>query len=137
MRLKYDSGASYSTINLIRSAISKFHEGYLGKPAGEHPLVSEAVRAVFRLRPPLPKYRSTFDIAPVLDYVASLWPLESLNLKMLTLKSFFLIANSTISRVSSVSRLGMEVEKCKVNKRMFTYFTMHYLIIQDGVIIPF
>ena len=30
LRLKYDSGASYSSINLIRSAISKFHEGYLG-----------------------------------------------------------------------------------------------------------
>ena len=58
--------------------------------------------------PPLPKYKSTFDIVTVLNYVASLVPFEFLPMKMLTLKAF-LIANRTISRVSSVSRLGMEV----------------------------
>ena len=115
LRLKYESGASYSTVNLIRSAVSKFHTGQFGRPIGEHALVSQAVRAVFRLNPPLPKYRSTFDISPVLNFIATLDPLDSLSLKQLTLKTFFLLANCTLSRVSSVARLRSEVEKCKVN----------------------
>ena len=114
LRMKFESGASYSSINLNQCAVSKFHQGYFGKPIGEHPLVSQAVRAVFRLRPPLPKYKSTFDISPVLDYVASLEPLDSLSLKLLTLKTFFLVANCSLSRVSSVARLRVEVEKCKL-----------------------
>ena len=114
LRAKYEKGASYSTVNLLRSAISKFHGMVNGKPVGEHPLVSQAVRAVFRLKPPLPRYNSTFDISPVLDYVASLEPLASLNLKMLTLKTFFLVTFCTLSRVSSVERLGPEVERTSV-----------------------
>ena len=126
LRQKFDCGASYSTINYTRSAISKFHHGFYGKQISEHPLVSQAVQSVFRQRPPLPRYKSTFDISPVLDYVASLQPLESLDLKTLTLKTFFLVTNSSLSRVSSVSKLRCEVEMCKVmisNYCMNTYLT--------------
>ena len=69
VRHLYESGAEYSTVNFHRSAISKFHVGIYGIPMGEHPLVSQAVKAVFRLRPPLPQYQSTFDIVPVLVYI--------------------------------------------------------------------
>ena len=86
----------------------------MGKPIGENQIVSQAVRACFRLRPPLPKYCSTFDISPVLNYIASLEQLDSLTLKLLTFKTLFLVINSTLSRVSSVSRLRVEVEKCQV-----------------------
>ena len=114
IRLKHESGASYSSINLAKCAISKFHHGFNGKPIGEIQIVSQAIRACFRLRPPLPKYRSAFDISPVLNYIASLEPLDSLTLKLLTYKTLFLVANCTLSRVSSVSRLRVEVEKCQV-----------------------
>ena len=114
LRLRFEQGTSYSSVNLCRLAISKFHVGYHGKPIGEHPLVGQAVRAVFRLRPPLPKYKTTFDVKPVLDYVASLTPLDSLDLKTLTLKTFFLVTYTFLSRVSSIARLMSEVETCKV-----------------------
>ena len=123
LRHKFESGASYSTINLIRSAISKFHHGFHGKPIGEHPLVSQAVRAAFRLNPPIPKDKSTSDISPVLNYISSLEPLSSLSLKLLTLKAFFLVTNCTLSRVSSVARLRAEVEKCKVTEWIARYIT--------------
>ena len=108
----------------------------MGKSIGEHSLVGQALKATFRLRPPLPRYKSTFDISPVLDYVASLEPLDSLNLKMLTYKAFFLVSNCTLSRMSSVAKLMSEVEKSKV-------FTMKLIslylpcIFQDCVIVPF
>ena len=45
---KFENGASYSAINLHRSSISKFHPGCNGQPIGIHPLVRQAVKAVFR-----------------------------------------------------------------------------------------
>ena len=49
IRNMFDTGAKYSTINHHRSAISKFHVGLGGTPMKEHPLVKQAVRAVFRV----------------------------------------------------------------------------------------
>ena len=47
-------------------------------------------------------------------FVASLEPLASLSLKDLTLKTFFLVTFCTLSRVSSVERLGAKVETNQV-----------------------
>ena len=115
LRVKYEEGASYSTINLHKCAISKVHAGFNGLPIGQHPLVCQAIKAAFRLRPPIPKYRQTFDIVPVLDYVASLTPIDSLSLKLLTYKTIFLLSFASISRVSSLARLGAAVEEGKVS----------------------
>ena len=57
LRHLFESGAEYSTVNFHRSGISKFHVGIDGVSIGEHQLVSQAVKAVFRLKPPLPKYQ--------------------------------------------------------------------------------
>ena len=65
----YDNGAKYRTVNYVRSAVSKLHVGFGDLPAGQHALVKKAVQAVFRLRPPLPKYKTTYDIGKVLTYV--------------------------------------------------------------------
>ena len=54
VRHLYESGAEYSTVNFHRLAISKFHVGVSRIHMGEHQLVSQAVKAVFRLRTPLP-----------------------------------------------------------------------------------
>merc|ERR1712082_203340 len=103
VRHLHEEGAEWSTVNGHRSAISKFHVGVQGIPMGEHPLVSQAVKAVFRLRPPLPQYKSTFDIVPVLAYIRSL-PTASISLQLISYKALFLAIYSSISRVSSMSR---------------------------------
>ena len=100
-----ESGAEYSTVNVHRSSISKFHAGFAGKPVGEHPLISQAVKAVFRLKPPLPKYQSTFDIVPVLAYMRSL-NTHTISLQLLAYKALFLTVYSNICRVSSLARIG-------------------------------
>ena len=46
LRHLFESGAEYSTVNFHRSGISKFHVGIDGISIGEHPLVSQAVKAV-------------------------------------------------------------------------------------------
>ena len=82
-----------------------FHVGTHSVPIGEHPLVCQAVKAVFRLRPPLPHYKSTFDIVPVLAYIRSL-PTATISLQLLSFKALFLTIYSSISRVSSMARLA-------------------------------
>ena len=67
-------------------------------------MVSQAVKTVFRLRPPLPQYQSMFDIVPVLAYIQSL-PTANLSLQLLSFKALFLTIYSSISRVSSMARL--------------------------------
>ena len=104
MRHLYESGAEYSTVYFHRSGIAKFHVGINGVSVGEHPLVSQAVKTVFRLRPPLPQYQSTFDIVPVLAYVQSLHT-ASISLQLLSFKTLFLTVYSSIFRVSSMAHL--------------------------------
>ena len=111
----YETGASYSTVNSARSAISKYHHGFNGVPAGQHSLVSQSVRAVFRLRPPIPKYSHTFDIVQVFDHLKSLPPNSELSLKLLTYKALFLLIASSLSRVSSVAQLGPHLLVYKVS----------------------
>ena len=82
--------------------------------AGTHPLVSQALKAVFRLRPPLPKYVNTFDISLVFTYILSLPPNDQLSLKLLSYKTVFLLTSSTISRLSSLARLGPQLQVFEV-----------------------
>ena len=112
IRHLYETGAEWSTVNFHRSSISKFHVGIHGVPLGEHPLVSQAVKAVFRDRPPLPQYKSTFDIVPVLNYIHSL-PTATVSLQLLSFKALFLTIYSSISRVSSMARLAPTLEETR------------------------
>ena len=112
LRSMFDNGAKYRTINHARSAISKLHFGINGKPAGQHPLVSQAVRSAFRQRPPLPKYRTTFDVKPVFTYIKQiLGNNDILTLRMLTFKCLYLVSFSSIARISTLSILAANVEQ--------------------------
>ena len=112
LRKIFNDGAAYRTINYARSAISKLHIGFGDMPIGQHPLIKQTVRAVFRLRPPLPRYKSTFDIRPALTYMKQILGNNSiLNLKLLSYKCLFLIAFHSFSRVSTVCKLGAGIEE--------------------------
>ena len=70
IRHRFEEGASYSTMNVAKSAISKYHCFLPGNtPVGTDQLVIKAMTSFFKLRPPLPKYRSTFDVTIVMRYV--------------------------------------------------------------------
>ena len=136
IRNMYESGAEYSTVNHHRSCTSKFHYGFGNITAGSHPLVTQAVKAVFRLKPPLPKYISTFDISVVFSYIQSLPQNEQLSLKLLSFKTLFLLTASTISRLSSLNRLGPELLVFEV--RLFNVFNQFTLFcLQDHCVLNF
>ena len=116
----FDSGCSYSSVNGARCAISKYHVGFNGISAGSHKLVSMAVKSVFKQRPPLPKYKTTYDISVVFTYLQSLPNNRDLSLKLLSYKALFLLTISSISRMSSAARLGSNLLVCKVRYFLFS-----------------
>ena len=73
-----------------------------------------AVKAVFKLNPPLPRYSSTFDPSLVLSFLKKLPSNPDLSLKLLSQKALFLLITSSISRVSSVRMLGPQLLVYKV-----------------------
>ena len=96
---RFEEGVCYSTMNLAKSAISKFHCYLPGNvPVGNDQLVQKAMTSFFKQRLPLPKYQNTFDVTMVMCYVMDMGPAAALDLKCLTYKTFFLVAFSTLSR---------------------------------------
>lgn len=76
------SSVSYSTLNTYRSALSLLSSSSLGSD----PIVTRFLKGVFHLRPPKPKYDTTWDPQLVLDHLER--PIDELpgvSCKLLTL----------------------------------------------------
>ena len=59
LTFEFDSGKAYRTLNVYGSAISMTHPPIDNLRVGEHPLVSQLLKAMFHSRPPLPRYSVT------------------------------------------------------------------------------
>ena len=103
----YQEGYQYNSVNAYRSAISSVHEKVDGVPIGQHPLVTRLIKGIFNVRPPMPRYSSTWDVQVILDYLESCGQSENLTLKLLTLKTTFLFAFTRPSRSADLSQLNM------------------------------
>ena len=101
----YQEGYQYNSIGAYRSAISSVHDKVDGLPVGQHPLVSRLIKGIFNTRPPIPRYTSTWDVQTVLSYLESLSPSSNLSLKLLTLKTVFLMAITRPSRSVDLAHL--------------------------------
>ncbi|XP_057327244.1 uncharacterized protein LOC130668794 [Microplitis mediator] len=101
---KFNSGASYGTLNSTRSAISLISSEYLSGNA----YISRFLKGVFKLRPCKPKYESTWDTAPVLEELAKQHPLETLDLQALTNKTILLLALCTAHRSRTFSLISID-----------------------------
>ena len=117
----YDSGASHSTVNLARSAVS----AYLHRPGteavGSHPLVCRLVKGVFENRPSMPKYQDTWDVDNVLQYLAG-WPsVEKLSLKHLSLRLVMLLALLSGQRGQTIHTLKSEDVRLKDDKCVLVF----------------
>ncbi|KAH3806244.1 uncharacterized protein LOC127860415 [Dreissena polymorpha] len=104
----FDSGLSYDTINIARSALSSL--GFLldGFVVGQHPLIKRFLNGVFNLRPSKARYKDVWDVNIVLKYLKNLPDVRLLTLKNLTLKLAMLIALTQASRVQSLKLLTLE-----------------------------
>lgn len=89
-----EADRAFSTIKVYVAAISACHIGFGGKPVGQHPLVCRFMKGARRLRPVVRSVVPTWDLEVVLDALSKspFEPLESVDLKILSLKTVLLLA---------------------------------------------
>ena len=100
---EYFAGAAYSSLNILRSSMSSFLPPCEGHPIGSHPLVVRFMRGVFNLRPPQPRYTTTWDAGVVLNYLRTLVPNDQISLEQLTHKLVMLIALISGKRAHTIA----------------------------------
>ena len=86
----FQSGLSYSALNMARSALSSIIT-LDGVPAGQHMLVVKFMKSAFQQRPALPRNTVIWDVDIVLRYLRSLSLVKQLPLKLLTQKLTMLL----------------------------------------------
>ena len=103
----FEQGKQYRSLNCYRSALSSCHLPIKGFSVGQHPLVSRLLKGAFNLRPPQPKYSSTWDVSTMLRYLLSLGPNDNLCLEKLTRKLAVLLALVLAHGASDLVRLSL------------------------------
>lgn len=102
----FKSGLSYSSINTARSAISQFISfSNSTEPFGSHRLVTRFMKGAYRLRPPVPKYDSIWDVGPLINYLKSMCVDDLHNLAV---KCSTLLALTSGQRVQTLSSLSLD-----------------------------
>ena len=119
----YQEGYQYNSVNAYRSAISSVHDRADGVPVGQHPVITRLIKGIFNVRPPIPRYSSTWDVQLVLNFLQTQGKSEALPLKMLT-KKFFLLAITRPSRSADLSQLDTSRMRSGVNSVSFIPSTL-------------
>lgn len=99
----YNEGGQYGTINSHRSAISLI----IGSISDDDRL-SRFCKGVYKLRPPQPKYNTTWDASIVLNHLSLMSPNEKLSLEELSKKCITLLALVTAHRVQTLSKITVD-----------------------------
>ena len=106
----HSQGYQTSSLNAYRSAISSVHDRVDDVDVGKHPLISRLLKGAFHVRPPLPRYSSTWDVQVVLNCIQQWGNTTSLSLKLLTFKLVMLMCLARPSRSAELASLC--VDKC-------------------------
>lgn len=105
----FKSGAKYGTLNSYRSALSIL----IGERLGSDDRIARQFKGFYRLRPPAPKYDTTWDPSIVLDFLSILTPNKDIHLEHLTKKTVTLLALITAHRVQTLSKINIKnIEIC-------------------------
>ncbi len=101
---------SPSTLKVYVAAISGYHDPVEGKSVGKHNLVVRFLRGARRLNPPRPPSLPSWDLALVLRALitAPFEPLQSVELKFLSMKTLLLTALASIKRVGDLQAFSVD-----------------------------
>ncbi|KAJ8911216.1 hypothetical protein NQ315_014928, partial [Exocentrus adspersus] len=97
----FNSGLSYSSLNCYRSAFSL---AFSYKPE-DGIVLKRFFKGLYNKRPAAARYEATWDPYPVLTYIDTLFPNESLSLKDLTLQLSTLLLLTSGHRVQTLSKI--------------------------------
>lgn len=108
---QYAAGLQYSTLNGYRSALSSTLPRRDGQLLGQQEDVCRVMRGVYNLRPPLPRYVSTWNVANVLEVLRS-WDNAQLSLYSLSVKLVLLLALAKAPRAKELCLLSHHGSQC-------------------------
>lgn len=94
---------TYGTLNSYRSALALIVIGDIG----QQPVIKRFFRGVAQLRPQSAKYEEIWDPDPVLCYLKTLWPHDTLSFEDLSKKLVMLLALVTAQRVQTLSKIRL------------------------------
>ena len=128
----FESGLQYRTISGYRSMLSAVLNPVGNHQVGQHPHICRLLKGVFHSRPPKTKLLPEWDLQLVLRSLESksFEPLGEKPLKLVTLKTVFLIAITTFRRCSDIQSLRIDHQSMQVQKKGIT-FIRHGLSKQD------
>ncbi len=104
-----DKGRSHSTLKVFVAAIAAFHAPIAGQSVGRDNLVVRFLKGARRLNPPRPLTVPTWDLPTVLRALKGppFEPLQSTNLRSLSLKTALLLALASVKRVGDLQALSI------------------------------
>ncbi len=104
-----DKGRSHSTLKVFVAAIASFHAPIAGQSVGRDNSVVRFLKGARRLNPPRPLTVPTWDLPTVLRALKGppFEPLQSTNLRSLSLKTALLLALASVKRVGDLQALSI------------------------------
>lgn len=97
----FKKGSTYGSLNNHRSALSLISRNKVGQDER----VKRFLRGVFKLKPSFPRYTTTWDPNIILNYLAGMFPNQSLSLDQLSKKLVVLLALATGQRCQTLSMI--------------------------------
>ena len=107
----HEKRLGYSTLNTARSAISTIVLPHNDVTIGSNPIISRFTTIIFKINPPAPRYKATWDPHIVLNYLSSLGTGDNLTLKLLSMKLLMLTALVSAQRGQSLHMLDIRFMK--------------------------
>lgn len=101
---KFEEGASYSSLNTHRSALSLI----VGTNVTSNDCVNRFLKGAYRLKPPNPKYSHTWDTNVVLNHLSNIYPYDNVSLVDLSYKTCALVAIASAQRMQTISLIKLE-----------------------------
>ncbi len=104
-----DKGHSHSTLKVFIAAIAAFHAPIAGQLVGRDNSVDRFLRGAKRLNPPRPLNVATWDLPTVPRALKGppFEPLQSTNVRSLSLKTALLLALASVKRVGDLQALSI------------------------------
>ena len=104
----FRNNRSYSCINAHKCAVIQTLASFGNTQFLNSSMIIRFMKGVFNLRPPLPRYKFTWDVSKVLNYLEKLFPLDTLGIKELTLKLAALLALCSAQRAQVLVSLNIK-----------------------------
>jgi len=104
LNIKFQTGAKYSTLNTASAAISLISSYDINKDG----LLSRFMKGIFKQCPTKPRYVTTWNVSPVLDYLDKQHPITRLDLKVASQKLATLLALTTAQRLQTLALINID-----------------------------